>query len=136
MEDADVLHGESEAPAKAPRAWRLARIAGSSLLLLLALRFGARTYPGWHFENSDFLNRLLNGVGLFTEIGYGLVLAGAGAATLRVLLGGTEPRALQRLQWLAFTLAILIVLYGAAWATIMHRLPWQPDGQGRYPPLV
>ncbi|HEY0085768.1 MAG TPA: hypothetical protein VGB65_07630 [Allosphingosinicella sp.] len=135
MNDADLV-GEERGAGLFLKAWRLACVAASSIVLLYALRFGGRTYPGWYFPNSDVLNALLNGVGLFTGWGYSFVLAGAGAATLRILLGGTARRGLKFLQWLAFTLAILIILYGAAWATYTQRLPWQQDGQGRYPPLI
>jgi hypothetical protein len=31
---------------------------------------------------------------------------------------------------------ILIILYGIAWAIMMHRLPWQEDGHGRYKPFL
>ena len=121
------------------RALRLAWIAVYSFGLLLALRFGGRTYPGWYFPDSSFLNRLLNGNWLFTGIGYGLVLVGASAAAMRVLLGGKKPLAaniLRVVQWVAFALAILLILYGVRWAIWTHRLPWQPDGQGRYPPFA
>jgi len=120
-------------------AWRLAWIAVYSFALLLALRFGARTYPGWYFPNSSFLNSLLNGTWLFNGIGYDLVLVGAGAAAMRVLLGGKKSPAsgtLRLVQWVAFALAILIILYGVRWAIWTQRLPWQPDGQGRYPPFA
>jgi hypothetical protein len=134
--DAAAAAGESEAK---HRAWRLAWIAVYSLALLLALRFGGRTYPGWYLPNSPFLNSLLNGNWLFTRIGYDLVLVGACAAAMRVLLGRKKPRAsssLRLVQWVAFGLAILIILYGVRWAIWTQRLPWQPDGQGRYPPFA
>jgi hypothetical protein len=112
---------------------KLAWIAAYSFSLLMLLRFGARTYPGWYFPHSPFLNSLLNGSTLFTGIGYDLVLLGAAAGAARVLLGRNESLALQLLQWGSAALTILIVGYGLAWAIWTARLPWQPDGAGRYP---
>jgi hypothetical protein len=98
--------------------------------LLFALRFDARTYPGWYFPNSPLLNGLLNGSTIFTDIGYALVLVGGGAGTARLL--NSDPslrrgaiRGLAALQWLALTLAVLIFFYGLWWAIQMERLPWQ-----------
>jgi hypothetical protein len=102
------------------------------LALLLLLRFGGRTYPGWYFPRSSLLNDLLNGPMLFTEIGYDLVLVGAAAATARLCLGRRKSAALRLLQRVAFGLALLIVIYGVEWAVLMHRLPWQADGYGHY----
>jgi hypothetical protein len=48
-----------------------------SFWLALALRFGARTYPGLHFSNSPLLNGLLNGSTVFTTIGYLAVATGS-----------------------------------------------------------
>jgi hypothetical protein len=133
MRDCEGAPRASEA---GPAGWalRLAWIAAYSFALLLALRFGARSYPGWYFPDSALLNRLLNGVGLFTVIGYDLVLLGAVAAAMRLLLGRGNRRAglaLAALQWGAIALAVLIACYGVAWAAYMHRLPWEPDGHGR-----
>ena len=112
---------------------RIGFIASWSLLLLLALRFGARTYPGvWHPE-SEFLNWLLNGTTLFTLFGYDLVLVAAGAAAARISLRGDSFRtrrirlALAWLQGVAVALAFAIICYGVRWAILMERLPWQ-DG--------
>jgi hypothetical protein len=127
---------ESSQAGAAGVAFRLAWIAVYSFALLLALRFGGRTYPGWYFPDSSLLNWLLNIVRLFTDVGYSLVLIGATAAALRVWLGPRAPRILRFLQWTAFALVILIILYGIQWAIWTERLPWQPDGQGRYPPFV
>lgn len=139
MEDHDTAAGEDRA--RRPLwtvAWRLAWIALYSFALLLALRFGGRTYPGWHFPDSAFLNSLLNGVWLFTGIGYNLVILGAGAAAMRALLPGESPASglFRLVQWIAFALAVLIILYGVRWAVWTQRLPWQPDGGGRYPPFA
>jgi hypothetical protein len=101
-------------------------------ILLFALRFDARTYPGWYFPDSAFLNGLLNGSTIFTDIGYPLVLVGAGAGTARLLWPGPSlppdtKRALAVVQWLALALAVLIFFYGLWSAIQMERLPWQPQ---------
>ena len=120
-------------------AWRLTWIAVYSFALLLALRFGARTYPGRYFPDSPFLNSVLNSNWLFTGFGYPIVLLGAVAAASRALLRDKRSPAahiLRVVQWVAIALAILIVLYGVRWAIYTERLPWQPDGEGRYPPFA
>ena len=135
-----VTEHDAAPPARAmgtkATASRLAWIAVYSFGLLMLLRFGARTYPGWYFPGSPLLNSLLNSSMLFTEIGYDLVLLGAAAGTARMWLGRKKPGALRLLQWVPVALAIFIVGYGLAWAISMERLPWQPDGYGRYTPFL
>jgi hypothetical protein len=120
----------------ANRAMRLGWIAVYSFTLLLALRFCGRTYPGRYFPDSPFLNSLLNDVWLFTGLGYDLVLVGAATAALRVWKGRRAPAGLRIAQWAVFAVVILIILYGIDSAIAMERLPWQPDGRGRYPPFA
>jgi hypothetical protein len=118
------------------RLWRLVWIGAYSFCLLLALRFGARTYPGWYFPDSRFLTDLLNGGFVFTQIGYDLVLVAAASGTSRLFLAGeARPRAcriLRLVEWTAIALALLIVCYGLISAIEMQRLPWQPDGRGSF----
>lgn len=112
---------------------QLAWIALYSFVLLLALRFGARTYAGFWHPESRFLNWLLNGTTLFTVIGYGLVLVAGCAAAARVLLARrssfnvTLRRALVIVQAAAALTAIAIIFYGIQCAMMMERMPWQ-DG--------
>ena len=118
------------------RASHLAWVAVYSLFLLLALRSGGRTYPGWYFPDSRFLNAVLNGNALFTQAGYDAAIIGAAAAAARILFdSGTRPRLHRLLRWTqrtAIACAVLIACYGLAWAILMHRLPWQPDGASRF----
>ena len=116
---------------------RLARaglIALYSFVLLLALRFCGRTYPGWYFPDSNFLNGLLNSNFLFTELGYELVVLGATAGTAHIFMASDSPRRTRLRWWLgaaqaaAVVLVIPIISYGFLWAHFMQRLPWQPDG--------
>jgi hypothetical protein len=98
------------------------------LSLGLALRFGGRTYPGIYFPDSSFLNSLLNGNGIFTDIGYKAVVVAWAADVLRILLrppirSGVEL-ALRVLKWLAVGLAVSIAIYGFVWAAKLQRLPW------------
>jgi hypothetical protein len=135
MRDPDAA-SDANNSGTADRALRLAGIAAYSFALLIALRFGGRTYPGWYFPDSALLNSWLNGVGLFTEVGYDLVLVVAAAATMRLLPGGRTSLALRLMHWTALALVILIILYGVDWAIYTHRLPWQADGHGRYTPFL
>jgi hypothetical protein len=95
------------------------------LTLLLALRFGGRTYPGiWHPE-SALLNSIFNGNWLFVEPGYDAALI-AGAASVWLIL--RPPRGWMRttlvwLKWTAVALAVAISLYGFYWAVLLERLP-------------
>ena len=112
------------------RAWlRIGLVAFYSFGLLLALRFGARTYPGWYFPNSRFLNGLLNASTLFTGVGYDLVLIAAAAAAARIWFRGTLKQrplgALVLMQGAALAAVFAIIIYGIWWAALMHRLPWQ-----------
>jgi hypothetical protein len=119
-----------------PRRARLLWIGACTLLLLLAVRWCARTYPGLYFPDSAFLNDLLNGAGLFTVYGYAAVLLGGAAAAGRVFVADTGHRslaaALRLAQWASLAVVALIVCYGLYWAQGMHRLPWQEDGIGPF----
>jgi hypothetical protein len=96
------------------------------LSLGLALRFGGRTYPGIYFPNSAFLNGLLNGNGLFVDIGYSAVMV-AGAADTLLVFTRTRRRgltiALKGVKWIAASLAMVIALYGFYWAATLQRIP-------------
>lgn len=96
------------------------------LSLGLALRFGGRTYPGIYFPHSPFLNSLLNGNGIFVDVGYLAVKVGWAADTLRLVVRtyvhGFKV-ALKGVRWLAVALAVTIALYGFYWAMILQRLP-------------
>jgi hypothetical protein len=126
--------GPSDARRKSrSRSSRLVWVGAYAFCLLLVLRFGARSYPGWYFPDSRFLNDLLNGGFLFTQIGYDLVIVAAASGAARVFLAGDvrrkSDRILRWVQWTAYALALLITCYGVIWAIHMHRLPWQPDGR-------
>ena len=84
----------------------------------------------WHPE-SRFLNWLLNGSAIFTEIGYVLVLVAACTAMTRLLVDRTSTDTIMARRILAFVqattvaLAIAIIFYGVWSAIQMQRLPWQ-----------
>lgn len=114
-------------PARRSRWWRLAAVPLCMLTLGLALRFFGRTYPGIYYPDSALLNGLLNGNGLFTEIGYDLVLAlgvaDAGFVFLTLFRQGTAPtviRALVALRLGLLLLTILIVAYGFYYAVLLY----------------
>lgn len=115
-------------PARQSRWWRLAAMPMCALALGLALRFCGRTYPGIHFPDSPSLNALLNGNGLFTEIGYGLVLALAVADAAFVFLTlfrqeVTEPLVIRWLVALRLGLLVLttlIISYGFYCAVLFY----------------
>jgi hypothetical protein len=115
------------------RVGQVGLIALYSIVLLLALRFCGRTYPGWYFPNSSFLNGLLDDNIIFTVIGYDLVIGGAAAGTARIFIppDSSERAKLRRrlglVQGAAVVLVITIICYGLWWATSMQRLPWQPQ---------
>src|SRR3954469_11528062 len=104
-----------------------------SSVLLLALRFCGRSYPGWYFPNSNVLNGLLNDTIIFTVIGYDLVIVGAAAALARIYTspsGGAKlRRSLRAVKATALALVVAIICYGIWWAAAMERLPWQPDAE-------
>lgn len=129
--------GAPDGPARPVRPLRrVAWICTYTYFLLLAVRWCARTYPGWYFPDSAFLNDLLNGGDLFTLYGYDCVLLAAAAALARILLAGPDhPRAaaaLRLLHWASLAIVALILCYGLYWAQLMERLPWQEDGLGRF----
>ena|SRR5438046_181748 len=104
----------------------LAFICLYCLCLGLALRFGGRTYPGIFFPHSTFLNRLLNGNGLFTEIGYNAVLIAGATDALRVLTNSPGRRfevVLKVLKWIAVVLAVTVSIFGFWSALVLQRLP-------------
>jgi hypothetical protein len=105
---------------------RLAFVACWCFTLLLALRFGARTYPGFWFPHSLVLNELLNGSGLFVSGGYDLVFIATIAAAIPIIRP-PSPRGTAVLgiaKWAAIGLAASITLYGFAIAWQLHRMPW------------
>lgn len=92
----------------------------------LALRFGARTYPGIYFSESAFLNGLLNGNGLFVSVGYSAVLVAGATDTLVTLkrpASRTAVISLAGVKRAAVCLATAISLYGFYWSAVMQRLP-------------
>lgn len=115
-------------PARRSRWWRLAAVPLSMLALGLALRFCGRTYPGIYYPDSLFLNDLLNGNALFTEIGYVLVLvlgvADAAFLFLTLFRQGTLPplitRSLIALRLGLLVLIALIVAYGFHYAVLLY----------------
>jgi len=97
-------------------------IALYALTLLLALRFGARTYPGMFMPSSAVLNWMFNGTTLFT-LGYGFVVLGAASHAASLTLRGRLSRALET-STVSFTFfAACISAYGFFWAATFHRLP-------------
>jgi hypothetical protein len=105
---------------------RLAFIVLYCLSLGLALRFGGRTYPGIYFPRSPFLNSLLNGNALFTQVGYDAVFVAGVADGLRLGTASRDQRfqvALQVLKWLAVTAALVIAVFGFWCAFELQRLP-------------
>lgn len=106
--------------------WRLLGVPTYGLALGLALRFGARTYPGVYYPDSSFLNDLLNGSRLFTELGYDLLLALIVADLVLVFLTRfrkgktTSPivRYLGVLRLLLLSLTLLIIAYGCYYAVL------------------
>lgn len=114
-------------PARRSRWWRLAAVPLCMLASGLALRFCGRTYPGIYYPDSALLNGLLNGNGLFTEIGYDLVLALGVADVAFVFLTlfrqGTAPtvvRSLIALRLGLLLLTILIIAYGFYYAVLLY----------------
>ena len=115
------------------KAGQIAIIVAYSAVLLFMLRFGARTFPG-RYSDSLLLNALLNNSGIFTDLGYNIVLVAAAARMVRVFTSdapGLIRRRHRFLGWVqaaAIALAVAIILYGLWWAALLERLPWQPDG--------
>jgi hypothetical protein len=115
-------------PARRSRWWRLAAVPLCMLALGLALRFCGRTYPGIYYPDSPLLNGLLNGNGLFTEIGYNLVLAfgvvDAAFLFLTLFRQGTAApivtRSLIALRLGLLVLTTLIIAYGFYYAVLLH----------------
>ncbi|WP_374389060.1 hypothetical protein [Sandaracinobacter sp.] len=92
----------------------------------LALRLGARTYPGIYVPDSPFLNGVLNSNGLFVGIGYGAVLMAGAADGARILFRPSGPgidNLLRTVSRMSIWLAGAIALYGLLWAAFMQRLP-------------
>ncbi len=92
----------------------------------MALRFGARTYPGAYISGSPFLNDVLNGVVLFVGIGYSAVLLAAAADTVLIFIPTTASglvSIIKSVKWISTSLATLIALYGFCWAAMLQRLP-------------
>ncbi len=99
-------------------------IALYALTLLLALRFGARTYPGVYVPASAALNWILNGTALFTA-GYGLVVLGAllHAASLMRTAQASPSGSLRAWSLCFVSLAVCISVYGFYFAGVLGRLP-------------
>ena len=92
----------------------------------LALRFGARTYPGIYFSESPSLNGLLNGNALFVAVGYSAVVVAGTIDTLVTLkrpANQTAAISLAGIKWAAVCLATAISFYGFYWSAVMQRLP-------------
>ena len=92
-------------------------------LVAVALRFGARTYPGVYIPEHPTLNYILNTGFLFTTIGYGAVAFGC-AAQIGALLMALKTGTTQRLKIMAlslFAIAVLIAVYGLFWAMLLGR---------------
>jgi hypothetical protein len=98
-------------------------VALCAICLLLALRFGARTYPGVWVPGSKLLNWVINGTGLFT-LGYGMVVAAMTIYVAAVLVkpSGQTGRLLQTSCICLTALATSISLYGLVWAAALQRL--------------
>jgi hypothetical protein len=108
---------------KRQRISQLGFVALFALTLLLALRFGARTYPGIFVPSSAMLNWIFNGTTLFTTFGYGCVMLGAALHAESMPLTGRLSRTLQVSSIGFALLAACISAYGFFWAAALHRLP-------------
>lgn len=115
--------------ARHPVAFRGAFTAAIAWTLLLALRFGARTYPGLYIRSSDFWNSTLNGEWLFNR-GYELVLFAVAMDALSFHFQQRTPasvgvvaRIAPILRNVGFALATATALYGFYWANALQRLP-------------
>ena len=92
-------------------------------LVAVALRFGARAYPGVYIPEHPTLNYMLNTGFLFTTIGYGAVALGL-AAHIGALLMTLNAGTIQRLKIMvssSFIIAVLIAVYGFYWAVWLGR---------------
>lgn len=110
-------------------AFRLALIVAYSWTFLLALRFGARTYPGVFMGRSDALNAIFNSSQIFWT-GYEFVAVAALADLLSVLFArgstsGSEAavRTATTTRNVLLLLAALGATYGFYFAIILERLP-------------
>jgi len=116
-----------------PIAFKVALILAYSWTLLLALRFGARTYPGLFVPKSETLNNIFNSGQIFGTA-YDLVVVAAPTDGLSFFLARrSRPtsqiavRAALITRNLCLLLATLGAFYGFYFAIILERLPWQPD---------
>jgi hypothetical protein len=116
-----------------PIAFRAALIAAYSWTLLLALRFGARTYPGLFMGRPGLLNDILNSGQIF-ETGYNLVMLAALTDGLSFWLGRRSTpasqvgaRAALIIRNVCLVLATLGAIYGLYFAIVLERFPWQPN---------
>jgi len=120
-------------PSEHPIAFRAAFIAAYAWTLLLALRFGARTYPGLFIGRPGPLNDILNSSQIFGA-GYTLVALAAMTDGLSFWLerrsttaSHVGSRAALITRNVCVLLATLGTLYGFYFAIVLERLPWQPD---------
>lgn len=109
--------------------FRVVLIAAYAWTLILALRFGARTYPGVWMGTPGALNDVFNSSQIF-ETGYGFVAAAALADLLSVLLArGSTPssgiavRVASITRNMLLLLAALVAFYGFYFAIVLERLP-------------
>lgn len=105
---------------------RLAFILCYGFTLLLALRFGARTYPGIWVRESAWLNDIFNGSYLFFR-GYETTLAVMALDTMVTVLrasGRVEMIALlNAIKWVGLSFVLLVVTYGFFFAVVLERTP-------------
>lgn len=122
-------------PARDSRWWRLATVPVWMFALGMALRICGRTYPGIHYPDSEFLNDLFNGNGLFTWHGYNLVLALGVADVAFVLLTRFRTaetplnylRVMTGVRAALLALIVVIVCYGFLIAVELRRFPGMED---------
>lgn len=105
---------------------RLLFVPVYGLTLLLALRFGARTYPGIWVSEFAVLNDLFNSPHLFL-IGYALTVLGCLIDAITVVLNADGQRRaaslLNPIKWTGLGLALLVTVFGFYFAVVLGRLP-------------
>jgi hypothetical protein len=112
-----------------PIALRAALAAAYSSTLLLALRFGGRTYPGVWMGKSGLLNVIFNGSDMFWFAYYCVVLGALSDGAAVLLQRGSTPamligaRIASTVRILSLGVAVVVALYGFTFAIILLRLP-------------